>query len=55
MKDKKVVKTDTTYTLFCPKCKKIEDEFNEKEKPEDFGWFKHRNKWYCPSCSNEFK
>lgn len=43
------------YTIVCKKCKNIEDTFTDNEKPEDFDWFFHRNKWYCPSCSHLYK
>ena len=40
-----------SFTISCSKCKKIEDTFENDEKPEDYGWTFHRKKWYCGPCS----
>lgn len=42
-----------SYTINCSKCKSIEDTFDQTENPLDFSWVKHKNKWYCPSCSHD--
>lgn len=39
-----------SYTISCCKCKKVEDTFTKDENPNDFGWTKYRNKWYCKPC-----
>jgi hypothetical protein len=44
-----------SYTVSCKKCKSMEDTFTKNEKSEDYGWFLHRNKWYCPPCSHNFR
>lgn len=52
---KDFINEDNTFTISCSKCKKIEDTFEKDEKPEDFGWILHRNRWYCGPCSHEIK
>ena len=55
MKNTKIeIDVNRSYTVLCKKCKSVEDTFAENEKPEDFGWVFHRNKWYCAPCSHSF-
>ena len=42
-------------TIRCSKCKAVEDTFEAEENPEDFGYTKIRNKWYCTPCVLELK
>ena len=41
------------FTIYCSKCKQIEDTFEikDKETPEEIGWSFNRNKWKCPICN----
>jgi len=43
------------YTIFCSKCKSIEDTFEQNEKPEEYGWIFYRKKWYCPICKRSMQ